>query len=145
MYRRSSIPSIWREMHRFQDEMNRLFDASYSRTNSLTDSIPPMNIYASAEAAVIQAEVPGVELKDLELSVIGNTLTISGNRASGQPDGETTWHRQERAEGYFSRSIELPFAVEAEKVEATLTNGILKINLPRAEADKPRRITVRNP
>ena len=143
MYRRSSIPGVWREMQRFQDDMNRLFDSSLSGSYYHSDSIPTLNIYSTQEEALVTAEVPGVELKDLEISVVGNNLTICGNREAETTAENATYHRKERHCGYFSRGIELPYPVDAEKVEATLDSGILKITLPRAEADKPRRISVK--
>jgi HSP20 family protein len=84
-----------------------------------------------------------VDLKDLEISVVGNNLTICGNREAETTAENATYHRKERHCGYFSRGIELPYPVDAEKVEATLESGILKITLPRVEADKPRRISVK--
>lgn len=143
MYRRPSIPGIWREMQRFQDEMNRMFDTSLSGSNNQVDAVPALNIYSNGNEAFIAAEVPGVDIKDLEISVVGSNLTVSGSREAEAMDEKATYHRQERTTGYFSRSIELPFPVEADKVEAALENGILKITLPRAEADRPRRISVK--
>jgi HSP20 family protein len=143
MYRRTSIPGIWREMQRFQDDMNRLFDSSQTGSYYHTDAVPAMNIYTTADEAYIKAEVPGVDIKELEISVVGNNLTISGNREAEAMDEKATYLRQERSCGYFSRGIELPFPVEADKVEASLENGIIKITLPRTEADKPRRIIVK--
>jgi HSP20 family protein len=84
-----------------------------------------------------------VDINDLGISVVGNNLTISGNRESEVTDENTTYHRQERNCGYFSRSIELPYQVDSEKTEASLEDGVLKIVLPRSEADKPRRISVK--
>jgi HSP20 family protein len=144
IYRRSSIPSFLRDMHRFQDEMNQLLDTSLPGSTFHAEAIPAMNIYTSAEDALVTAEVPGVDIKDLEISVVGNNLTIIGKREYEPESDAITFHRQERTLGSFSRGIELPFPVEAEKVEASLANGILKIILPRAEADKPRQIQVKN-
>jgi len=130
-------------MQRFQDDMNRLFDSSLTGSNYRTDAVPAMNIYTTADEAYITAEVPGVDIKDLEISIVGSNLTFSGNREPEAIDEKATYHRQERSSGYFSRGIELPFPVDAEKVEASLENGIIKIILPRIEADKPRRINVK--
>jgi HSP20 family protein len=143
MNRRSSIPSLWREMQRFQNEMNRVFDNSLSGTYFRADNSPSMNIFASEDEVLVNTEVPGVEIKDLEISVVGNNLTISGNRDPEVANENTTYHRQERVSGYFSRSIELPYQVDSEKTEASLEDGVLKIVLPRVEADKPRRISVK--
>jgi HSP20 family protein len=143
MNRRSSIPGLWREMQRFQNEMNRVFDNSLSGAYYRADNSPSMNIFTSEDEVLVNAEVPGVDIKDLEISVVGNNLTISGNRDPEVSDENTTYHRQERISGYFSRSIELPYQVDSEKTEASLEDGVLKIVLPRAEADKPRRISVK--
>jgi HSP20 family protein len=141
MNRRSSIPGLWREMQRFQNEMNRVFDNSLSGSYYRADNSPSMNIFTSEDEVLVN--VPGVDIKDLEISVVGNNLTISGNREPEVADENTTYHRQERTSGYFSRSIELPYQVDSEKTEASLDDGVLIIVLPRAEADKPRRISVK--
>jgi len=92
---------------------------------------------------VITAEVPGVSADEIDISVVGETLTLSGERKPEDLEGGVRYHRRERGGGRFSRSIELPFRVDADKVEAAYDKGILRVTLPRAEADKPRKITVR--
>jgi len=144
IYRRSSFPTFLRDMRRFQDEMNQLLDTSWPGTSYRTGAIPAMNVYTSSEDALVTVEVPGVDIKDLDINVVGNNLTINGMREQEPESDAITYHRQERTMGSFSRAVELPFPVEAEKVEASLANGILKIFLPRAEADKPRQIQVKN-
>lgn len=143
IYRRSSYPSIWRDMQRFQDEMNRAFDSSLSGAYSRAGNLPFLNIFTNNDQCLVKAEVPGVDIKDVEINVVGNNLTINGTRQSEDMDEDTTYHRQERNCGYFSRGIELPFQVDAEKTEAAMENGVLSITLPRSEADKPRRINVK--
>ena len=97
---------------------------------------------AGGPSPVVTAELPGVSPDDVEISVVGETLTIHGDRKSEEVDEKATYHRQERACGQFNRSIELPFMVESDKVSAKLEKGLLTITLPRAEQDKPRRISV---
>lgn len=142
--RRNSYPTTWREMARFQREMNRYFDEQYRNPFYTGASRPLMNVYTNADGALVQAEVPGLATEDLEISVVGETLTLSGDQSVEGVGDESTVHRQERACGKFSRSIELPFPVEVDKVEARLDKGMLTIRLPRAEEDKPRRIAVKN-
>jgi HSP20 family protein len=102
-----------------------------------------LNLWVGEDDQVVTAELPGFLLKDLEISVLGSSLTISGDRtAEGLPETAEN-HRQERMFGKFSRTIELPYPVEVNKVEAALEKGLLTIHLPRAEADKPKKIKVK--
>ena len=137
--------SPWREMSRLQREMNRLFSDSFSLAGGrVGPSYPAMNVWTNQDGAVIAAELPGVNPEDIDISVVGDTLTLTGNR---QPnallDGEK-YHRRERNFGNFSRTFQLPFQVVAEAVEATFKNGVLHISLPQAEEDKPKKITVKS-
>ena len=91
---------------------------------------------------VVTAEVPGVNPEDIDISIEGETLTISGSRSEeALPEG-AEYRRRERSYGEFTRSIELPFRIDAGSVEANFTNGVLNINLPRLPEEKPRKITV---
>jgi HSP20 family protein len=130
-------------MNRLQREMNRLFgDFQPGRIQS-APSFPAMNVWAGENSALITAEIPGIDKKDLEINVTGNTLTVSGERKlEDLPEG-ARYHRQERAHGKFSRSIQLPYTVDVQKVKANFKNGVLKIDLPRVEEEKPKKITVK--
>lgn len=143
-YKRNPQPNPWHQMARFQREMNQYFDQQYRNPFYAGGSNPLMNVYTNAEGALVLAEVPGLATEDLEINVVGETLTLSGERVAETAGDESTFHRQERVTGKFSRSIELPFPVEVDKVDARLEKGLLTIRLPRAEEDKPRRITVKN-
>jgi len=128
-----------REMQRLQREMNRVFTGL---EQPLSQEVPLVNAWVGEEDVVVTAELPGVDPAKVDISVVGNTLTISGTRdADPLKEGES-YHRQERHYGRFSRSLQLPFHVEAGKVEARYERGVLRITLPRAEADKPRKIAV---
>ena len=85
--------------------------------------------------------MPGLKSEDLELSVVGNELTIKGRRDTASEEG-TTFHRRERGFGEFVRAIKLPVEVDSAQVSATLVNGVLTVRLPKAEAAKPRKISV---
>jgi HSP20 family protein len=101
-----------------------------------------MNVWVDENSAVVTAELPGVLLDHIDISVEDDTLTLRGDR---QPDKEegVTYHRRERRYGGFHRTSRLPFRVDAGKVDATFKNGVLSIVLPRAEEDKPRKIAVK--
>lgn len=144
MYRTIRTPSVWREMDRMQREMNRLFN-SYSpyRLHS-APSYPAINIWASDENLLVSAEMPGVQVEDIDVSVDGKTLTISGERkADDLPEG-ARYHRKERRFGDFSRTIQLPIAVNSEQVKASFTDGVLSITLPGAESEKPKKIAIQS-
>jgi HSP20 family protein len=138
--------SMWKEMNRLQREMNQLFH-SYGVGGdgwpSFAVSFPALNIWQDEGHVYAEAELPGMELNDLEIYVTGgNQLTIKGERK--QPKiAKGTWHRQERGLGSFARVVNLPVDVNADRVEARLTNGILNLTLPKSEAAKPRKITVK--
>jgi len=136
---------LLREMDRFQREMNRLFDRFFPRDGGWaieTGIYPALNIWEDDDALYVEAELPGMQLEDLEIYVTGDDqLTIKGERKAPQV-GKGTWHRQERTFGSFTRLVTLPVAVDPDRVEAELRNGVLTIKLPKKEEAKPRRITV---
>ena len=105
---------------------------------------PAVNVWVNGDHAVVTAEIPGVDPDAIELSVVGKSLKISGTRQPREiKDGET-YHRREQWHGRFSKTIELPFTVESDKVTARFNKGILSVELPRAEAEKPKKINVKS-
>ncbi|MDQ3927619.1 MAG: Hsp20/alpha crystallin family protein, partial [Chloroflexota bacterium] len=96
------------------------------------------------DSAIVTAELPGVVLDDLDITVVGDTLTIRGNRNRDEVGEGVTYHRRERGFGRFLRVVQLPFRVESEQVGASFKNGVLSITLPRALADRPRKIQISN-
>lgn len=143
MNRRFRTPTVWQEMDRLQREMDRLFRAN-SANRLGTGGYPAMNIWSNEDRAVITTELPGINLDDVDISVVGDTLTLSGRRMPEELSEGARYHRQERGFGKFTRSIKLPYTVDGDKVEATYNRGVLSITLPRAESDKPRKIQVRS-
>ncbi|HXG12051.1 MAG TPA: Hsp20/alpha crystallin family protein [Gemmataceae bacterium] len=137
---------LWNELNRFQSEMNRLFESfglGESGWPGLTAAYPAVNIWQDGDNVYCEAELPGMVLDDLEIYVTGgNQLTIKGERKQPE-DGKGIWHRQERGFGAFSRTITLPVDVDADKVEARFAHGVLTITMPKSEAARPRRITVK--
>lgn len=138
---RSYMPwlSLGRQLNRMNGEFSRMFSDG---DNAIGSGFPAFNIYGNADGAVMSAELPGVDIKDIELTVSGNTVSIKGSRKEAEAE---TGHRirRERRAGEFNRSFELPFNVESSKVEAKSSKGILTITLPRAETDKPKKIEVK--
>ena len=134
----------WEPFQQLQTEMNRLFNRWAPESNGWQPAgEPAVNVWEEGDAAVLEAELPGVEFKDLEIFVTGgNHLTVKGVRKPLVPD-KGVWHRQERPVGTFSRSLTLPYMIDADKVEAKLDNGVLRVRLPKHESARPRKITVK--
>ena len=101
----------------------------------------PLDLYETDDAYVVTAFMPGVSSDKLDIQVQQNMLSIHGEASVEQPEG-ARYLIQERGNGVFERSIRLPTAVDADKINATFSDGVLTINLPKAESVKPRRISV---
>lgn len=143
----------WRpfeEMERMMDEMMRWPLRPWRRpliwwripTQEVGWS-PPVEMYEKTDRFVVRAELPGMKKEDIDISLVGDTLTISGERKPEADIKDEEYLRCELCYGKFSRSITLPSAVDANKVEATYENGILLITLPKAEEAKPKKIELK--
>lgn len=104
---------------------------------------PPINVYDDNESYVVRAELPGVDPKDIDISVANNTLTIRGKRETNVEGENISYHRRERNFGEFRRAFTLPDQIDSSKVMAHAKDGILEIRLPRAEQAKPRQVEVK--
>lgn len=138
---RSRLWETMREMERMQSQLSRLFREESAQAPA---EYPPINVWTSENESVIKAEIPGIDPESIEVSVVNQTITLRGNRQQEQLGENEKWHRRERSWGQFARSLELPYRVEADSVSASSRNGVLTVRLPRAAADKPRKVAVRN-
>jgi HSP20 family protein len=109
-----------------------------------TIEFPAVNVWVAGDNAVVTTELPGVDPKALEISVVGKSVTLRGSREPEEMKENESYHRRERWHGQFTKALELPFYIDADKVEAKFKKGILYITLSRAEADKPKKITVKS-
>ncbi len=118
---------------------------------------PPVVMRESDEAITIEAELPGLEAGDVEITVAGDELLMKGSRpdtcpvppasdrgGDGEKKGRVTWHRRERGTGAFERRITLPVAVDASRVEARLVDGVLAVTCPKAAECQPHKVAVRS-
>jgi HSP20 family protein len=128
-----------RDMQRVQNSLNRLLSVGGPAHQA---EFPLINVWTSENGAIVRAELPGIAPEDVEISLVKDTLTLRGSRKPDELKEGESRHRQERGYGQFTRSLQLPFSVEGDAVQAKFSNGVLQISLPRAEAEKPRRITV---
>jgi HSP20 family protein len=101
-----------------------------------------VNVWDDGDSGYVEAELPGLTLDNIEVYVQGNQLTLAGTRQIPEPQG-ARWYRRERSQGSFSRTITLPWDIDADKVEAKFQEGVLTIRLPKSEHAKPRKVTVR--
>lgn len=132
--------SFWNEFDRLQDEISGSFFSGGGFTRNHYN--PPVNVYVDKDDALLTALVPGYEPSSIELSVVENKVNIKGTQKQTEIPQEYEVHRQEIVSKDFSRTVELPFRVDADRVDARFKNGILNVKLPKAEADKPRKISV---
>jgi HSP20 family protein len=128
------------ELRRMQSEMNRLFSGFSA---AAAREFPPINIWLGENSVVVTAELPGVRREDVNISLQDDVLTLEGSRQPLLKQQDVKWHRRERAYGTFTRTVQLPFRVDPDKVQARYTNGILEIELERLEADRPKKIQIR--
>ena len=139
MYRSLNVSD---EMDRMRREMNRMFRAASGAGLSTPEGYPAINMWLDGDKVILTAELPGVSSEELDISIEGNTLTLTGERQPEELPEGATYHRRERGCGKFTRVVKLPYQIEADSVEARLVEGILNVALERAEADKPRKIKV---
>jgi HSP20 family protein len=110
---------------------------------ALAVAYPPVNLWEDDNFVYAEAELPGLKLPDLEITVSAdNQLTLKGKREPAAPE-KAEWHRQERGFGKFEKTIGLPVSVDASKVEARLENGVLTIKMAKSPAAKPKKIPVK--
>ncbi len=136
----------WTGMMALRREMDRLFDRFFEPIEEVEPVggwTPRIDLKETKDAFVVTAEVPGVNPKDVEVSLQERTLTIKGEKKQEKEEKGETWHRVERAWGAFARAMTLPAAVDAEKVTATFKDGVLTVSLPKTAAAKGKAIPIK--
>jgi HSP20 family protein len=125
--------------------MLRLFGASDETSGEVAAGVfPPLNVTQDNDGFHLRAEVPGTKASDLSVSALRNRVTISGKRQIPPENERVSYHRRERAEGSFSRTISLPSEIDAERVDARYADGVLELTLPKADSAKPKKIVVKS-
>jgi len=124
----------------------RLFEDAFARLLSEPRTgrpwSPAVDIFETEDDVVLKADVPEVDLKDIDVRVENQTLTLSGERKFEKEDNSKGYHRIERSYGQFTRSFSLPSTVDTEKVAAEYHNGVLTVKLPKKAAAKPRQVKI---
>src|SRR3972149_5273174 len=135
--------NLLRNLQRMHEELDRVWETVIRGAPELGSpqlAFPPVVLSESKEGYTVRAEIPGINISELDLSISGNSLSIKGVRKEEEGG---TYHRREREAGSFERVIALPGPVDADKVEASYLNGVLKVTLSRVEAKKPRAIAIK--
>lgn len=142
---RPTLDSPFADFDQLRREMLRLFDtvAGDAFGDVGAGVFPPMNITQDADNFYLRAEVPGIKPNELSISAVRNRVSLAGKREIQREHERASYHRKERAEGSFNRTVTLPTEVDAERVDARYADGILTLTLPKAEEAKPRQIAVR--
>ncbi len=133
--------ALFDELESLQADMNRMLSAPEAPRRARA-AYPPLNAWSSPDGLVIDAELPGADPADVEVSVDGDELALRGKVNAPEPaEGESVL-RRERPAGEFQRTLQLPFRANAGAVKATFKNSILRIAIPRSEEEKPRKIAI---
>ena len=126
-----------------QTEMNRLFGSLFdSPTLATRRFVPPIDVVENDARYVLRADLPGLRAQDVKIEFDGDVLTISGERHSEHESSDGGYRRVERASGSFSRSLTLPAGIDASKIEASFTDGVLEVTVPKPEQSKPHRVAI---
>jgi HSP20 family protein len=133
---------LFADMRRMQSAMNQLFEGT--RTAGQSATFPPVNFWASQDSIVMTTELPGLTEQDIELTVKDTMLQLRGTYPEPENGDDITWHRHERVDGTFLRTVELPFRVNPDHIDARFENGVLTVEMQRPEGDKPKRIAIKS-
>jgi HSP20 family protein len=138
----------FREVSRLRREMDRLWDDYFGSGRRGLQPLQPefapaVDVKETAEAVVVKAEVPGMDAKEINISVTGDVLTIKGEKKSEREEKEENYHLVERSYGSFSRSLTLPAAVDLDNIEAKYDQGVLTVTCPKKEEIKPKAIEIK--
>ena len=134
-----------RDVGDIQSEVNRLFDSFFGRPSQVGVErvwAPAVDLYETADEVVVSADLPGMNEKDIHLSITGEMLTIRGERQWPQGVTQEGVYRSERWFGKFERTLALPIPVQSDKVKASYRDGVLTVKLPKVESIKPKEIKI---
>jgi len=139
--------SPFTELNRLREEINRIFEEPsqgfMERSAGFFEGwSPSLDVFEEKDNVVVKAELPGMKKEEIEVSLVGDTLTISGERREEEENKDAESYRSERFFGRFQRSVTLPHQVDANKIQANYKDGILTVTLPKSEEAKRKQIEV---
>lgn len=137
----------FRELATLRDEMDRMWERFFKEWPSPElirgEWAPCLDVSETKNNFVVKAEVPGIDAKDIDISLANDVLTIKGEEKQVKEEKDENYHRVERSYGAFSRSIQVPGEVQSDKIKASYKDGILKVTLPKSEEAKKKEIKIR--
>ena len=138
----------FRNVATLQDRINRLFEDAFPRSRDIDDDVsmcawrPAVDIYETENGLVLKAELPGVKKEDVSVEIKDNILTLKGERIEDKRVDEENYYRRERCFGTFQRSFNLEQNIQPEKIKAKFKAGVLEVEIPRPEEEKPKKVSV---
>jgi len=138
----------FRELERMRREMDRLWDSFFEERPGRKGAeekewLPSLDVSETKKDIVVKAELPGIDPKDIDISLTNDLLTIKGEKKQEKEEKEENYHLFERSYGSFTRSIRLPREVQSDKINASYKNGVLKVTLPKSEEAKKKEIKIK--
>jgi HSP20 family protein len=130
----------WHELGRIQHELNRVFN---SRPAPMSANAPPVNIWRGEAGVLVTLELPGIDPEQLDITVHDDTVTVRGHRPEQPVPEKAQFHRNERPTGPFSRTLQLPFRLDAEGTSANYEKGILVLSLKQLQEERPKKISIK--
>jgi HSP20 family protein len=138
----------FRDVAALQDRINRIFNESFGRTRDMDDEVsqydwsPPVDIYETTNGIELKIELPGVNKEDVSVEIKENVLTLKGERLLDPKIKDEHYYRKERSFGKFHRSFSLQNPIKSDLIKASFKDGILTVEIPRSEKEKPKKISV---
>jgi HSP20 family protein len=137
----------FRDFERMRRDMDRMWDSFFERGTLRGEEgrewLPSLDVAETKNEIVVKAEVPGLEPKDIDISLSDGLLTIKGEKKQEREEKEENYHLVERSYGSFARSIRLPNEVRSDKINASYKNGVLKVVLPKSEEAKKKEVKIK--
>jgi HSP20 family protein len=138
----------FRELERMRREMDRVWDSffgerSITKTGEVGEWLPSLDIAETKNDIVVKAEIPGMDPKDIDISLTNDILTIKGEKKQEKEEKEENYHLIERSYGKFMRSVQLPREVKSDKISASYKDGVLNITLPKSEEAKKKEVKIK--
>ena len=137
----------WNDAWNLSNRFNRIFGRTFAPARTLDENWervwrPAVDIYEEENGVALKAELPGIDKKDISIDVKDGVLTLSGERTVENETEEKNYYRRERTYGKFQRLFTLPEGVSAEDITADFKDGVLKVHIPKAEVEEPKKITI---
>jgi HSP20 family protein len=138
----------FRDVAALQDRINRIFNESFGRSRDLEDEVslydwrPPVDIYETGDGIVLKVELPGINKDEVSVEIKDNVLTLKGERLLDPKIKDENYYRKERSFGKFHRSFSLQEPIKPDFIKASFKDGVLTVEIPKPEEEKPKQVTV---